>query len=138
RADSLSLLQGLLDGTVDFIASHHIPHNYDSKVCEFEYAKNGMIGLESLFGVIWLMVTGQWSIETLVEKLSVFPRKAFGLAVPEFKEGSKATLTLFDPATEYIFDEKNIKSKSRNSPFIGKQLKGRVIGIINGDKIYLN
>jgi dihydroorotase len=49
--DGQALLQGLLDGTIDFIASHHNPQNYDSKVCEFEYAKNGMIGLETLFGV---------------------------------------------------------------------------------------
>jgi dihydroorotase len=138
REDSIALLQGLLDGSIDFIASHHVPHNYDSKICEFEYAKNGMIGLESLFGVIWPMVNGQWSIENLVEKLSVFPRKFFELTVPEIKEGVTATLTLFNPRKEYIFDEINIKSKSKNSAFIGKLLKGKVIGIINGNKIYLN
>ena len=136
--DRRSLLQGLLDGSIDLIASHHIPQNHDNKVCEFEYAKNGMIGLESLFGVIWSIVNGEWPIETLVEKLSVFPRKIFGLAVPEIKAGVTATLTLFNPATEYIFDEKNIKSKSKNSAFIGKRLKGKVIGIINGNKTYFN
>ncbi|MBC7889871.1 MAG: dihydroorotase [Ferruginibacter sp.] len=138
KEDRSALLTGLLDGSIDFIASHHIPQNYDSKVCEFEYAKNGMIGLESLFGVVWSIVNGQCSIEKLVEKLSVFPRKTFGFAVPEVKEGVKAELTLFNPAMEYIFDEKNLQSKSGNSAFIGKQLKGKVIGIINGDKIYLN
>jgi len=138
KEDRLALVQGLLDGTIDFIASHHIPQNYDSKVCEFEYAKNGMIGLESLFGAVWSMVNGEWSIGDLVERLSVSPRKAFGLAVPEIKEGAIATITLFNPVTQYSFTENDIKSKSKNSAFTGRQLKGKVIGIINGSKIYLN
>jgi dihydroorotase len=136
--DRLALVQGLLDGTIDFIASHHIPQNYDGKVCEFEYAKNGMIGLESLFGAVWSMVNGEWSIENLVERLSVSPRLIFGLAIPEIKEGADATITLFNPGTIFNFDETGIKSKSKNSAFIGRQLKGKVIGIIHGDKIYLN
>ncbi len=138
REDSLALIQGLLDGTIDFIASHHVPQNYDSKVCEFEYAKNGMIGLESLFGVAGSLINKRWPIEKFIDCLSIAPRKTFGLTVPEIKEGVTATLTLFDPASEYIFGEKNIKSKSKNSAFIGKQLKGKVIGIINGDKTYFN
>ena len=138
HADMLALRKGLLDGTVDCIASHHIPQNYDNKICEFEYAKNGMIGLESLFGVVWSMVNSEWSIVQFVERLTVSPRKIFGLPVPEIKEGVTATLTLFNPAAEYIFAEKNIQSKSKNSPFTGRQLKGKVIGIINGDTIYLN
>ena len=138
NTDRLALVQGLLDGTIDCIASHHIPHNYDSKVCEFEYAKNGMIGLESLFGAVWSTVNGQLPIEDLIERLSVAPRKTFGLPVPQIKVGAKATLTLFNPSGQYIFDAKQIKSKSNNSAFIGKELKGKVIGIINGNKIYLN
>lgn len=139
-ADRAALINGLADGTVDCIASHHNPQNYDSKVCEFEYAKNGMIGLESLFGVLGAVTrdTSNWSLEKLVGCLTVAPRKIFGLAIPEIKEGVTATLTLFDPVTEYTFDQTNIKSKSVNSAFIGKTLRGKVIGIINGTKIYLN
>jgi dihydroorotase len=138
-ADSqAALLKALLDGTVDCMASHHIPYNYDNKVCEFEYAKNGMIGLESLFGVLWWLVNGKWSIEKTVELLSVSPRKIFGLPVPVIAEKTVASLTLFNPATDYTFDETMIRSKSTNSAFTGKQLKGRVLGIINGDKLYLN
>jgi dihydroorotase len=138
KADKDALIKGLLDGTIDCIASHHIPYNYDNKVCEFEYAKNGMIGLESLFGVVWLMVNGQWSIDNLIQQLSVVPRNVFGLPVPEIKEGVVATLTLFNPNDEYIFDESMIKSKSKNSAFIGKQLKGKVIGIVNKNQVVLN
>lgn len=133
-----ALLQALLDGTIDCIASHHIPYNYDNKVCEFEYAKNGMIGLESLFGAIWSMVNSQLSIEKAIEVLAIAPRKIFGLSIPVIEENAAASLTLFNPSTDYFFDEAMIKSKSVNSAFVGKQLKGRVIGIINGDKLYLN
>jgi len=138
RADKNALLKGLREGTIDCIASHHIPYNYDNKICEFEYAKNGMIGLESLFGVVWSMVNGEWSIDSLIEKLSVAPRKIFGLAVPEIKEGIAANLTLFDPGASVIFDESMIKSKSKNSAFIGRQLKGKVIGIVNKNQVVLN
>jgi dihydroorotase len=136
--DRAALVKGLLDGTIDCIASHHIPQNFDSKICEFEYAKNGMIGLESLFGVIWSIVNGEWSVETLVEKLAVAPRQIFGLAIPEIKEGAAATLTLFNPMVDYMFNENDIQSKSKNSAFVGRQLKGKVVGIINGGKTYFN
>jgi len=74
----------------------------------------------------------------LIEKLSVAPRKIFGLAVPEIKEGIAANLTLFDPGASVIFDESMIKSKSKNSAFIGRQLKGKVIGIVNKNQVVLN
>jgi dihydroorotase len=125
----------VIAGTVDCFASHHIPQNSDNKVCEFEYAKNGMIGLETLFGAI-LSVTGNPS--TIIELLTVSPRKIFGLSIPEMKVGAPANLTLFDTTTEFIFDESMIKSKSKNSAFVEKKLKGKVIGIINGNKIALN
>ena len=138
KLDRQNLIQGLLDGTIDFIASHHLPQNYDAKVCEFEYAKNGMIGLESLFGVVWTLVNEQWSIAEFIETLSVSPRKTFGLPIPEIKEGTTATLTLFNPTTKYTFEENNILSNCKNSAFIGKQLMGKVIGIINGPHIHIN
>lgn len=138
KANRAALLNALTDGTVDCIASHHIPQNYDNKVCEFEYAKNGMIGLESLFGAVWSMVNVQWSINKMVDSLSVAPRKIFGLPVPVIKEGAVANITLFNPDTEYVFDETMIASRSKNSAFVGKQLKGKVTGIINGTKASFN
>ena len=70
--------------------------------------------------------------------LSVNPRKIFGLSVPEIKEGAVACLTLFNTEEEYVFTESMIRSKSKNSAFTGKQLKGKVIGIINKGKVVLN
>jgi dihydroorotase len=135
ETDRQALLKAVTDGTVDCIASHHFPQNWDSKTCEFEYAKEGMIGLESLFGVMGNL---EFGTALLVELLSINPRKIFGLAIPEIKEGAAACLTLFNAEEEYVFEEKMIKSKSKNSPFIGKKLKGKVIGIINKDKVELN
>lgn len=136
--DRDALVKALHDGTIDCIASHHLPHHIDDKECEFEYAKNGMIGLESLFGVVGSMVKGQWSIEQLIDTLSILPRNIFGIAVPEIKEGAVASLTLFNPYQEFIFDESMIQSKSKNSAFIGKKLKGKVIGIFNKKHLVLN
>lgn len=138
EADRQALLQAVADGTIDCIASHHFPQNWDGKTCEFEYAKEGMIGLETLFGVLGKTVIGQWTLEKCIEALSVTPRTIFGLPVPEIKEAAAANITLFNADAEYVFDETMIKSKSKNSPFIGKELKGKVIGIINKGKIRLN
>ncbi len=143
-SDRVALIKGIADGTVDCIASHHFPQNQDGKICEFEYAKEGMIGLESLFGVLRSTVNAQhpadsqWSIDECINFLSVNPRKIFGLDIPEIKEGTTACLTLFNTDEEYVFDERMIRSKSKNSAFIGKKLKGRIIGIINKGKVELN
>ena len=137
--DRKALLEALADGTIDCIASHHFPQNWDSKTCEFEYAKAGSIGLETVFGVLEMaMDNSNWSIDQTVAILSIHPRNIFGLAIPEIKEGAAACLTLFVPNETYIFEESMIQSKSKNAAFIGKQLKGKVIGIINKGKIELN
>jgi dihydroorotase len=135
KADMLALREAVKAGAVDCFSSHHIPQNTDAKICEFEYAKNGMIGLETLFAAA-LSVTGSTSI--IIDRLTIFPRNIFGSAIPEIKEGAQANLTLFDSTAEFIFEESMIRSRSKNSAFIGKKLKGKVVGIINGDKIELN
>lgn len=135
KEDMLAVQKAVKDGTVDCIASHHIPEHWDDKTCEFEYAKDGMIGLESLFGV---MNGSAKKPDLLIEQLTSNPRRIFGLALPEIKEGSTACLTLFNPAETYTFDETMIRSRSKNSPFIGKQLKGKVLGIINENFLVIN
>ncbi|MBI5857103.1 MAG: dihydroorotase [Sphingobacteriales bacterium] len=129
--------KAVIDGTVDCIATHHLPNEYDSKVVEFEYAKFGMIGLETCFAVL-NTVLPDTKPERLVELLSVNPRKLFGLETISVKEGSKASLTLFDPVKSWEVTEKDIRSKSKNSPFIGKQLTGKSIGIINKEQFILS
>jgi dihydroorotase len=134
-ADREALQQALNDGTIDCIASHHFPQHWDDKTCEFEYAKTGAITLESAFAV-----TNSFIRDTshLIDLLTAAPRNIFGLPVPELKEGVPACLTLFTADDEFIFEEKMIRSKSRNSAFTGRKLKGRVIGTINNNKISMN
>ncbi|MBC7937147.1 MAG: dihydroorotase [Rhizobacter sp.] len=134
-ADRAALQDAFRNGLIDCIASHHFPQHWDDKTCEFEYAKNGATSLEAVYGVANQFAKGYHS---LIEHMAVLPRKIFGLPLPEIKEGAPAVLTLYVPDTEYIFEEKMIRSKSRNNPFVGKMLKGKVIGIINKNKVTLN
>lgn len=135
KADMLALRDGIRNGLIDFIASHHQPQHWDDKTCEFEYAKYGMIGLESVFGVAGACGI---SSDVFIAMQTKNVREIFNIELPQLKTGAKANLTLFDPEVEYVFEEKHIYSKCRNSPFIGKKLKGKTFGIINGDKLFLN
>lgn len=130
RQDVEALRKAVADGTIDCIATHHIPQDTDSKQKEFEYASPGMIGLETTFGVLG-MVLPEISTSELINLLAVRPRNLFGLEVPEIAEGATASITLFDPAMEWTVEENSLKSKSRNTPFLGKKLKGKVLGTIH-------
>lgn len=137
-AERDALRQAVLNGSVDCITAHHEPHEYDSKICEFEYAKPGMIGLETCYGVMGAVFADALSPERWVELVSSNPRKLMNIPQPVIKEGAAANVTIFNPSATYVFDEAAIRSKSKNSAFIGKELKGKVIGIINNNQLKLN
>ena len=124
--DRQALLAAVKDGTIDCITTHHTAQNKDAKICEFEYAGLGMVGLESAFGIL-----GMAGLDTdeILRLICFNPRKIFGL-VSSISVGNKADLTIFNEQTERIFNSTDIKSKSSNSPFIGTLLKGEVIGTI--------
>lgn len=137
RQDMLALRQGVEDAGIDCIATHHIPQDWDNKICEFEYAMPGMIGLESCYSVINTILPNL-SAERLADVLSNKAREIFSLNKHPININSVADITLFERDTQVNFDLSLIRSKSHNTPFINKLLKGKVVGIINKDKLYLN
>lgn len=137
KSDVEILRQAVLDGTIDCIASHHLPHEYDSKVLEFEYAKYGMTGLETTYAAIKTILPAltesRW-----VELVSSNPRKIFGLPAPVIQKDAPACITVFEPGTPVNITTASFLSKSKNSAFTGKTLQGRVKGIINKETLFLN
>lgn len=131
RADMGSMLQAVLDGSVDIIASHHLPLHEDRKTCEFEYASPGTIGLETAFGALGMLGV---PVDVFLKLASGNPRRIFGLPPATIQVGNMADMTLFQPEISHVFERKDIRSRSKNSPFIGKTLKGKVVGVVNGDK----
>lgn len=137
RNDMNALRQGVENGMLDCITTHHLPQDWDNKVCEFEYAKPGMIGLETCFSIINTILPNL-NAARLADLLSNNAREIFSLYKHPININAVADITLFERDTEYTFNIAHIRSKSSNTPFINKQLKGKVIGIINKDKLYLN
>ena len=135
KVDVLALQQALCNGDIDCIASHHCPQSWDDKTCEFEYAKNGMITLQTLFGTVNGVVK---NTERLVKMLTENNRRIFDIPLPNIEEKAEACLTIFEPDTKYIFEENRIESKSKNSAFVGQMMQGKVIGIIHKGKSVMN
>jgi len=129
QKDIEALKKGLADGTIDAIVSDHNPHDEEAKNLEFDLADFGIIGLETAFASA--NTHGGLSIENLIEKLTVNPRKLLRMSQVEIAEGSTANLTIFNPDLEWEFTEKDIRSKSKNTPFVGKKLKGRAVAVLN-------
>jgi dihydroorotase len=131
------LKQALVDGTVDCIASHHLPHEYDSKILEFENAKFGMTGLETSYAVVQTLFP-DLSAEKIYALFGGNARRIFNLDPCTIEKGSSATLTLFSPGTEWTFDLTKTASKSKNSPFYDRPFTGKALGIITKGKLHLS
>ena len=133
KEDNEALIAGVKDGTIDMITSDHNPIDVEYKKVEFAIAKNGTIGLETAFTALNTIL----DIETIVKCLSVNPKNRFGLNHNSIQENQKAELTLFTPEGDYTFTETNVLSTSKNSIFLGKELKGKVFGSINNNQTVL-
>lgn len=137
RDDREALLKAVMEGLVDCIATHHLPHETDSKVTEFEYAKYGITGLETAFGVLRTALPGL-ELGRLIELLASNPRRIFKMDPCTIQPGAPAVISLFDPVKPWTYKTREGRSRSDNSPFDGMELTGKVIGIINKEHIFLN
>ncbi|NER13815.1 dihydroorotase [Leptobacterium flavescens] len=131
--DLQALRKGLEDGTIDIVTSDHNPIDVERKNVEFDYALDGTIGLESAFGALNSIVDTELAVSLLTGG-----QERFGIASPGIGVGEKANLSLFNPDIEYEFSEDDIFSASKNSAFLGRQLKGKAYGIIANDQLILN
>jgi dihydroorotase len=140
KDDIEAVKEGLRDGTIDVIATDHAPHSYDEKQVEYRFAPFGIVGLETALGLACTELVHKKviSVNELIEKLSVNPRKILHLPRVEIREGAKANLTFFDPKMEWTVDITSFKSKSKNSPFHGWKLRGRALGIFNNGELFLS
>ena len=137
KEDVTAVRKALENGIIDVVVSDHNPQDIESKDLEFDLANNGIIALQTAFNC---MVTGvsKITLDKIAEALAENPRQILGLENETIKENAKANLTLFTLNDKTTFTEKDNVSKSKNSPFIGKTLNGKVVGVINNGKVVLN
>lgn len=126
-----ALIKGLKDGTINAICSDHTPEDVENKNVEFEHASFGIINLESAFGILNKALSESMDIGAIITCIAHQPRKIMGLEVPVIEKGAVANFTLFDPDLEWTFTAQDIRSKSKNTPFIGAKLKGKALALYN-------
>jgi dihydroorotase len=138
KDDVQAIKEALHDGTIDVIATDHAPHTIDEKEVEYAQAPFGIVGLETALGLAVTELVNKkiLGLDQLIEKFSINPRHILRLPVIDIEEGEMANLTVFDPEKEWIVDIQAFKSKSKNSPFHGRKLKGKAIGTINNGKYW--
>ena len=136
--DIEEVLKGLKDGTIDCIVSDHAPHALEEKEAEFEKAPNGIIGLETEIGLALSELYHKkiLTLEELIEKMSINPRKILNLPVPVIAEGVEANFTILDLNEIWTVDLSRSKSKSKNSPYDKRLLTGRAVAAINNKKMF--
>jgi dihydroorotase len=137
--DVEALRQALKDGTVDVIATDHAPHHYDAKEREFDDAPNGILGLETAFGlaVTELVAPGILALSDLLYRMSTRPAQIFNLPGGTLAVGAPGDVTILDPDATWTVDPARFYSKSRNTPFAGRRLTGRAEAtIVRGRVVY--
>lgn len=134
--DRLALIEGLQDGTLDAIATDHAPHSPEEKA-DFFKAPNGSIGMETSLAATLTALQGKMSLSEILEKMSVNPARILGIPGGTLREGGNADVVLFDPEKEWVVDPEKLHGKSKNTPFKGRKLKGKVVlTIFRGRVVY--
>lgn len=137
KADVDALIEGVVDGTIEVIATDHAPHSENDKDREFDCAPFGITGLETAFSVCHevLVRSGKIGMPKLVELMSTRPAQLLKIDAGTLAAGAKADFVLIDENAEYVYDK--TFSRSTNSPWFGKKLRGRVVATyLGGSKIY--
>jgi dihydroorotase len=137
--DREAIRQALRDGTIDVICTDHAPHHYDAKEREFDDAPNGIIGLETALGlaITELVENGLLDLPTLIRRMSETPARIFGLPGGNLARGSAADVVVFDPGARWTVRPEEFYSKSRNTPFAGRELRGRAdLTIVRGQVVF--
>ena len=140
-ADRDDMLRGIADGSIDVIATDHAPHHYDEKKVEFDLAPFGIVGLETCVSICFdrLIHTGLIALPRLIELLSTNPARILGIPAGTLTEGQRADISVLAPDLPVAVDPSRFKSKARNTPFAGWQLKGGVAAtIVGGRTVYVN
>jgi dihydroorotase len=134
------MITGWAYGTIAAIRTDQAPHSIEEKEVEFIYAPNGIPGLETAWSVSVrrLLESGILSLGELLEKFVRKPREILNLEIPRIKEGADANLTLFNIDEQWTYDEKLVKSKSANSPYLGDTMLGRAEAIYNKGNFVVN
>ena len=135
KEDIKALKQGLKEGSIDAICSQHTPEDIEHKQVEFEYAKEGMIGLQTAFSLALMTLEKQMDLSDIISKFTIAPRAILGLPAQSIAVNQIASLTLFDPAATWKFQATENASKSKNSALFNQALKGKVISIINNHQL---
>jgi dihydroorotase len=134
--DVQAIKEGLRDGTIDVIATDHAPHASQEKQQEFTQAPFGIVGLETALPLsLGLVEEGVLTLEGMIDKLATAPAKAFGLEAGTLAVGAPADVTIVDPQAQWEVDPSQFRSKSRNTPFAGWKVKGRVTTTIVAGRV---
>ncbi len=136
KEDVEALKKGIASGVIDVVVSDHAPEDTENKDIEFDYAADGIVAAETAYAVANSALY-KLAPDTLVEKLAINPRRILGLKPVILKEGHEANLTIFSPSQKWRVEKRHIQSKSLNTPFIGQELTGKVIGVVNNKQVYI-
>jgi dihydroorotase len=133
--DTEALIAGLKDGTIDIIVSDHTPQDIECKQKEFDLAEFGITGLQTAFPLACTHLEKHIGLEGIIQKMAINPRTILQIDVPVIEKNFSANIALFNPTKKWILTKEMLVSKSKNTPFIGTEFTGKVLGIINNDAI---
>ena len=138
KRDKSALIRGINNDHIDYISSNHVPKDPESKDLEFFRSAYGASTLDTVFSSLLTYVGDQIAIHKLVEKLAYGSRKVLDLAIPKIEVDKEAELCVFDPSTKWTVNQSNILSKSKNNPYIGRELQGKILATFNNNYVQLN